>query len=139
MAMQPDEVLKTWFEEVWNQGKDATIDRLTAPDGLVHGLPVAEERGPAIFRPIYKRFKGAFPDIHIEVTKTITEGVAVLCHVTGTHTGDALGFPPTGKRVDFYGMTMARVVSGQTHEEWNAFDSLTMDQQLGVVPPTPGV
>jgi predicted ester cyclase len=80
------------------------------------------------------------PDIHIEVERTITEGdlVAAHCRVTGTHRGGTLGFAPTGRRVDFHGVTIARIVDGQFREGWNSFDFLTLYQQLGVVSPNPG-
>jgi predicted ester cyclase len=58
--------------------------------------------------------------------------------VTGTHTGDTLGIVPTGRKVDFEGMTIARIVRGQFVEGWNCYDFLTMYQQIGVVPPIPG-
>lgn len=60
------------------------------------------------------------------------------CHVTGTHTGGGLGIPPTRKGVDFHGFTITRVVDGTIREGWNGFDFLTMYQQLGVVPASPG-
>lgn len=64
--------------------------------------------------------------------------VSTHCRVTGTHTGEGLGIAPTGKRVDFEGMTIARVIDGQIREGWNCYDFLTMYQQLGVVPAAPG-
>jgi steroid delta-isomerase-like uncharacterized protein len=132
--------MRTWFEEVWNQGKEQAIDRLLANDAVVHGVPGGPCCGPAAFRAVFDTFRGAFPDIRIDVERTITEGdtVASYCHVTGTHTGDKLGIPPTGKRVDFHGMTIARVEDGTVREGWNCFDFLTMYQQLGAVPAVPG-
>jgi hypothetical protein len=31
-------IQRRWFEEVWNQGREATIDELLAPDVVGHGL-----------------------------------------------------------------------------------------------------
>jgi steroid delta-isomerase-like uncharacterized protein len=140
VSVQPDMVMREWFEEVWNQGREETITRLFAADALAHGLPGAPMRGPEGFRPLFHLFRGAFPDMRIEVERTITQGefVAVHCHVTGTHSGGTLGMAPTGRRIDFHGVTIARVAGGQLHEGWNCFDFLTMYQQLGVVPPIPG-
>jgi steroid delta-isomerase-like uncharacterized protein len=140
MSMRSAEVMQTWFEELWNQGREATIDRLLAADGVAHGLPGGDLVGPANFRTLYRAFRDAIPDIHVSVDKTITEGdhVAVLCRVTGTHTGQGLGLPPTGRPVEFTGMVIARVVDGQLREGWNCFDFLAMYQQLGVVAENPG-
>jgi steroid delta-isomerase-like uncharacterized protein len=139
MSISSDVVIKTWFEEVWNQGREETIERLLPADGVAHGLPGGSMRGPEAFRSLFRMFRGAFPDIHVDVERTVTEGdsVAVYCRVTGTHSGDTLGFAPTGRRVDFCGMTMARIANGQLREGWNCFDFLTMYQQLGVVPAIP--
>lgn len=140
MSMPPAEVLQTWFEELWNQGREETIERLWFTDAVAHGLPGGDLRGPADFRALYRAFRGAIPDIHISVEKTIAEGdhVAVLCRVTGTHTGEGLGLPPTGRPVEFTGMVIARIADGQLREGWNCFDFLTMYQQLGVVAENPG-
>jgi steroid delta-isomerase-like uncharacterized protein len=140
MSVKPDTLMRAWFEEVWNQGREETIDRLLAADGLAHGLPGGPMRGPDAFRAHFRMFRGAFPDIHVAVERTITEGEFVVahCRVTGTHQGDTLGFPPTGRHIDFQGVTIVRTVDGQFREGWNFFDFLTMYQQLGVTPPMPG-
>ena len=72
--------------------------------------------------------------------RTVCEGdfAAVHVRVTGTHSGDTLGISPSGKKVEFEGMTIGRIVEGQFREGWNAFDLLTMYQQIGVVAPVPG-
>jgi len=137
MSSEPETVIRTWFEEVWNQRREAAIDRLFAPEGVVHGLPGGDLRGPGSFKQIFQTFSGAFPDIHITVERTMTDGeyISALCRVQGTHTGPTLGMPATGKRVDFQGITMGRVSGGQIQEGWNVFDFLAMYQQLGVAPP----
>ena len=140
MSMTPDAVMRTWFDEVWNQGREASINKLFSATGVVHGLPGGPLQGPASFHPVFKMFRGAFPDIHIDVVRSTVEGeyVTVLCRVTGTHTGNTLGFAPTGRKVDFNGMVLARIANDQFQEGWNCFDFLTMYQQLGAVSPTPG-
>jgi steroid delta-isomerase-like uncharacterized protein len=140
MSVQPESVIRAWFDEVWNQGREETIDRIFAPDAVAHGLPGGSMRGPDAFRPLFQAFRGAFPDIQITILRTVTEGevVAAHCRVTGTHTGATLPLAPTGRRVDFEGMTIARIVDGQVREGWNCFDFLTMYQQLEAVPPVPG-
>lgn len=135
MSQSPEAALRTWFDEVWNQGREDTIDRLFPADAVAYGLPEGPITGPAEFRVIFSRFRGAFPDIRIDVERTIatSDSVAAEVHVTGTHTGGALGFPATSRRIDFHGMVMATVANGQVRECWNCFDFLTMYQQLGVV------
>jgi predicted ester cyclase len=135
MSPAPDAVMRAWFEEVWNQGQESAIDRLFATDGVAHGLPGGDLFGPQAFRPVFVTFRGAFPDIHFDIERTVVQGdvVAVHCRVTGTHTGATLG-APTGRPIDFGGMVIARITDGQFREGWNCFDFLTMYQQIGLVP-----
>lgn len=134
--MTPDELAREWFERLWNQGDESTIDRLLAPHARVHGLGSGSMDGPDAFRPFFRQFRAAMPDVHVDVARTVTDGDTTVahCHVTGTHTGPELGFAATGRSVDFWGFTMLRVEDGVLVEGWNCFDFLTCYQQLGVLP-----
>jgi predicted ester cyclase len=128
-----------WFARVWNQGDESAIDELYAPTAVAYGLPATQAPGPDGFKPFVQALRTALPDIHIEVTHALSEGdlAAVHCRVTGTHMGDMMGAAPTKRPVEFTGMTMARVRDGQIVEGWNAYDFMTMYQQLGIEPPQP--
>ncbi len=52
----------------------------------------------------------------------------------GTHKGELMGIPPTGKQIAVSGMTISRIVNGKAEETWANYDALGMLQQLGVVP-----
>ena len=140
--MTPDAVLRTWFKEVWDEGNEAAIDRLLAPDAVAHGLGAQPIVGPEAFKPYFRAMRAALGDLEIEITQTVTEGerVAGHCHVIARHVGDTLGGPATNQPLDFWGMTIARVRDGRMVEAWNCFDFLKMYQQLGWVsdPPLPG-
>ena len=135
MPMSPKEVDTTWFELVWNRKDAGAIDRYLAPDAKMHGLGDAPMM-PDAFKQMHKTFCEAFPDIRIEVVRTISEGdtVAALCHVTGTHCGSSLGCAPTQNKIDVWGMGMARVADGRIVEGWNAWDFMSMYQQVGMLP-----
>jgi predicted ester cyclase len=139
MQKSPREVALNWFEQVWNQRSEAAIDRLLAPTARMHGLPTPDGQplvGPAGFKALYLPMRAAFPDIHIEVVRSVEEGplVAVHCRVTGTHHGEGLGIAATGKPVEIWGMGMARVENGVIVEGWNAFDFMTLYQTVGLLP-----
>ena len=138
MNTTPDQLIREWFECLWNQGQEETIERLAAPDVVVHGLAPSAIRGAAALKPLYRLFRAALPDIHISVDRTVTEGdmVAAHCRVTGTHIGEGLGVAPTGRHVEFWGMAMGRVRGGQLVEGWNCFDFLSLYEQIGRVPRT---
>ena len=138
MAMSPKEVAATWFATVWNKQDASAIDRYLAPDAKMHGLG-PEAMTPAEFKALHQAYCAAFPDIHIEVVRTVSEGDMVVahCRVTGTHRGQGLGIGPTDRGIDIWGMGMARVVDGKIAEGWNSFDFLTMYQTVGVLPALP--
>ena len=128
-------ILEHWFEEVWNKGNESAIDEMAAQNVVGHGLVDAdgnEVHNVAGFKVFYKQFRSAFPDIHVKIEKTVSEGdmVAARCLVTATHSGHGIGKDPTNKPVRFTGMCMVRVKDGKITESWNNFDFLAMQQQL---------
>lgn len=126
-------IVHEWFDQVWNQGDESAIDRLFHAQGKAHGLAVGDTfEGPEAYKPLLRKFKQAFPDLRIEVVDSVREGdkVAVRCVVRGTHTGEGLDIPPTGRSVEISGITFARERGGQIVEAWNVFDFPTMMAQL---------
>ena len=58
---------------------------------------------------------------------------------TGTHQGELMGIPPTGKRISVTGVHYGRARDGMAVEHWAGVDTLGMLQQLGIVPMMGGV
>ena len=141
MADTPDLVVRRWFKEVWDEGREDSIDALMAPYGVAYGLPGGPFHGPTAFKPLFRMFRDALGDLSIEVVRTVSEGdtVAAHCHVTARHSGETLGGAATGQPVDFWGISILRVEDGKIVEGWNCFDMLSMYQQIGWVanPPLP--
>ena len=135
MSAEHKDLVRRWFQEVWNKGSVSAIDEMLAPDAVVHGLGPADLHGPAGFKTFHAAYRDAFPDVAVQIDDILDEGhiVAVRWSGTGTHKGAGLGMPPTGKRAHFSGMTFVRVHHGKLVEGWNVFDQLGMLQQLGVV------
>lgn len=132
MPMTPKQVAAKWFEEVWNQGKPSAIEEMLHTTAKVQGLgePIT---GHAQFKELQALYRGAFPDLRIDVDDIFAEGEQVVVRWTasGTHKGNHLGIPPTGKKARFTGIAIARVKDGKIVEGWNAFDQLGMLQQIG--------
>ena len=124
MSQQNEALVRRWFEEVWNQRRDATIDELVTPESVCF----ADEgpiRGPEEFRErMYRPFLAAFPDLRVEVEALIAQGdsVAVRWVATGTHHGEGLGCPPTRRPVTFRGMTWVEVRDGKLRDGWQTSD-----------------
>ena len=131
-------IVRRWFEEVWNQGREETIDELFAPHAVGYGLGDTDvtTRGPAEFKIFANNLRGALPDIHMKIEDSIAEGdkVTVRISVEGTHKGGNLGVPPTGRRIRIAGIVVVRIANGQIVEGWNSWDQLGLLRQIGALP-----
>jgi len=145
MSEENKALIRRWFEEVWNKGREEAIDEMFAEGAVANGLSDESGeplRGPAGFKPFFRRFRDAFPDIQVTVEDTVAEGdkVAARCSVRGRHSSDSLGFAATRRPVEFTGISIVRVSGGKIVEAWNNFDFMSMFQQLGALhfaPPEP--
>lgn len=78
----------------------------------------------------------AFPDLAMTVEDIVDGGDKVVARVrlTGTHKGDFMGIPATGRQVDIQLIDIMRLGDdGLVHEHWGVFDEMTLMRQLGAV------
>lgn len=124
-------------DEIINGGNLDVADELFAPEYVYHGPGGQELRGPEGFKQLITVYRTAFPDIELTVKDMIAEGdrLAVRFTIHGTHEGDLMGIPPTGKKISITGNIVYRIEDGMFVESWETFEQMTMMQQLGVLPP----
>jgi len=78
-------------------------------------------RGPSIIKEFVSGRRTAFPDLQVKVDPVIAEGdmQAWLRTNTGTHTGEYMGYKPTGKIITWKDMVFTRNnADGKAVEEW---------------------
>jgi steroid delta-isomerase-like uncharacterized protein len=134
-------VVRRFFEEVVNEGRFAVADEIFAPTFGERGSMFGEhgprsESGPEKAIKAARRFRAAFPDIHFTVDELVAEDDKVVVRVTfrGTHQGEYMGIPATGKAVQVSGVELARLANGQIVEEgWHYMDEVGLLKQLGVL------
>ena len=133
-------LVRQLVEEVINQGNISMIDELLIPDFVEHeelppGIPPGREAPKALFTML----RSAFPDLKATIEHLIAEGDEVVLHMTwtGTHEGEFMGIPPTGKRISINVIDILGIAEGKFVEHWGQMDSMGMMQQLGAIP-TPG-
>jgi len=80
-------------------------------------------------------FLGAFPDIQTTIEEQIAEGDRVLTRWTnrGTHQGAYCGVPPTGRQVEYSGMSIDRIEGGRVVANLGQADLLGLLEQIGAV------
>ncbi len=121
-------IVRRFFEEVVNEGKLSVVDEIFAP---TYG-----KGGPEGARQQAHVFRAAFPDIHFTVDELIAEADKVVVHVTfrGTHRGEFMGIPGTGKAVEVSGVELARLADGKiVEQEWHFMDELGFLKQAGIL------
>jgi predicted ester cyclase len=123
------------FDEVINQGRLDAIDEVLDSNFVDHG-PGPDLHGPEAFRAVVTAWRDAMSELRCEVSHLIVEGDTAgwLVHTTGVHTGDTLGFPATGKRINTVSANLAVFRHGKLAEHWAEQGMLATLQQLGVIP-----
>ena len=98
------------------------------------------EPGAAGLLQVVGMIRGALPDLRRTIDDAISEGDRVVVRFTdrGTHRGELMGIPPTGRAVTVEGINIARVAEGRIQELWHIEDLLGLMQQLGAVPAPAG-
>jgi ketosteroid isomerase-like protein/predicted ester cyclase len=128
-------ILRRMFDEIINQGRLEVVDELFADDFVDHG-PMGDIAGRVGFKQLVAQWRGAVPDVHCEVDSVIVQGdlCAWLVRTSGTHTGDGLGFPATGRRFETVSANIGRFRDGRAVEHWAEQGMFPMLVQLGVLP-----
>ena len=138
-AMSPDAatLIRSWFEEVWNERREEAIDRLLSKDATMWGVgrPDVSSPGSEDFKKFFHGICSAFPDTKIKVEQVVSEGDTAFARwtVTATHTGDSFGVPATNTPLKITGMSSCRVQNGLIVEAWNIWDQIGMARQLGML------
>ena len=124
-------------EEFWNKGKLDISGKVHASDIVFHDALSPELRGSEAYKQFVTMYRTAFPDLHFTTEDMIAAGDRVVTRWTcvGTHHGELMGIPPTGKRSTTTGIDIFRIADGKIAEEWVNWSTLAMLQQLGVIPP----
>lgn len=126
-------IVQRMIDEVMNQQNMGVIDEVFAADYVMHDPAwPAEVKGPEGF----KQWAGAMLEPYFSDSHTSADMIAerdkVVVHWTwsGTHTGEFMGIPPTGRQIAITGTTIHRFADGKFVESWASYDSLGMVQQL---------
>ena len=134
MSEQNTATIETWINEAINSGNDAVVDKLAHPD-YVYRNPTEELRGTKAVKALFAAYRAGFPDFHVHVDERVTDGDRMIqaFTLTGTHRGEFMGIPATGRTIEVHGFVFSRFTDGKIVEEWEVIDQLTFLEQLGVV------
>jgi predicted ester cyclase len=131
---ETNKALMKRFIEEYQTGRDEQVLRDTVSSRMVNHTPMAADPpgGPEGVKAIFDAFHAAFADFSAEVLDQLAEDDKVMTYHTfsGTHTGEFMGIPPTGRPVRFAVMDIVRIRDGQIVEHWGLVDQAALVAQL---------
>jgi steroid delta-isomerase-like uncharacterized protein len=121
------------FVRMLNEHDPDLVDRFVAADYINHNVFVAD--GREANRGFWASFFTALPDVTATVEDVIASGDRVVGRFIyrGTHTGEFMGIPATGRRIEMRSIDIWRVENGMFAEHWDELNALQVLTQMGAV------
>jgi steroid delta-isomerase-like uncharacterized protein len=135
MSVENEALVRRFFEEFCNGRQDGVADEIVAGDYVSHGPQAPPAEGPAGVKARVAVYQESL-DGHWDVQELFSAGDRVVARWTGsgTHEGELMGVPPTGKPIAVEAISIFRIAGGKIAEEWTVWDALGVLQQVGAVP-----
>jgi steroid delta-isomerase-like uncharacterized protein len=139
MSESNKSVIRAFIEEVINQGRFDRAEDLVRENFIELDPLPGQQQGREGLKAILQQLRSAFPDMHWTVLEMVSEGETVVTRFqwTGTHNGPFLGIPATAKSVVVHGVVIDHLEAGKMAESRILMDTLSLMQQLGVIPVPP--
>lgn len=111
------EIVRRWNEETYNERNLDVIDELAADDYINHNGDADRAR----YKALAAEMMAAYTDGGITLQEIVAQGdmVAVSWRMYGTHTGEFMGVPATGREEVYQGVSMYRIADGKIVEDWS--------------------
>jgi steroid delta-isomerase-like uncharacterized protein len=129
-------IVRRLYQEVWNERKLEVADELLSASHALQDPSVSgSQTGPEWYKQRVMELTTVFPDLSFTIEDTIAEGerVAVCWTISGTHQGEFMEIPPTGREISVEGITIHHIKHGKILDSYARWDALSLLQQLGVV------
>ena len=118
LASKNKDLMRRIYEEMWNRAGPSVARELFAkPEGV---------------EKFVNEFLTSFPDLQHTVEEMIAEGdqVAVRFAARGTHSGPWLDFAPSGRSIQYTGVTLARIAGDKIVEHHTWWDKAGLIEQM---------
>jgi steroid delta-isomerase-like uncharacterized protein len=128
-------LLRRFCEEFWSRDNLEAIPELVAEDFVDHHPLLGAPPGLEGLAALVTTWRTACSDMRETVEDLISEGDKVVGRFTmrGTHSGEFMGVPPTGRSVAMSGIDIVRVAGGKIAEFWYGEHLLELMQQVGAI------
>ncbi len=129
-------IVRQFIERVANQGNLDRTFEFISPELVDHAGAAGQAPGIENSMRAASLFRSAFPPWRSEIEDMFSEGDQVVFRGTssGTHQGEFMGIPPTGKQISMSGVHIMRLSNGKVIEHWAPSDMMGFMQQFGITP-----
>jgi steroid delta-isomerase-like uncharacterized protein len=131
------QLVDAFIQELFTKGDLGAVDRYLDPAFVNHDPPFpGAPDGPEGMRQAASLFRKAMPDWRSDVDQLVAEGDLVVERFTasGTHRGELMGVPPTGRTIVLAGVNTFRIAGDRIVERWGCLDQAGLLRQLGLLP-----
>lgn len=121
------------FGEAVNTGNLDKMYDLVASNCIDHDPAPGQIAGPEGYIAFFTMMRTAFPDFKLEVEQLVAdeEFVSFAYTATGTHNGEFMTIPATGKPIKIRGLQISKFAEGKMVERWGSSDELGILKQIG--------
>lgn len=133
VTQQNKQLLADFANAVFVKKDFSQLPQFMQQDYIQHNPLVPQ--GLSGFQAFFADWFKAAPDWHYQLEKLVAEGDMVWAYGTysGTHQGDWLGIPATGKHYSIHAVDIFRIENGKLAEHWDVLDTYGLFKQLGVI------
>jgi len=133
MLSAVDDLVRRFYDDLWNRWDDRAVDELLSEDFAFRGSLRTETTGRGEWRSYRDAVRSGSPDFHNDVCTLVAQGdeAAARLLYTGTHAGPLAGLPPTGRRFSYDGAAFFTAQAGRLTSAWVLGDLSSLRAQLG--------
>jgi steroid delta-isomerase-like uncharacterized protein len=126
-------LVETLCMTVFQKHDFSKLDEIMRDDYIQHNEDTPQ--GKAGFKEFFEQMFKAMPDFSYTIKKIVAEGDTVMMYstTTATHSGEWLGNPPTGNKLNFDVVDVFRIEDGKIAEHWDVADTLKLFTQVGKI------
>ena len=130
---------RRYYEAVLNEGDIVALDEIATADYEEHDPLPGQGTGLQGLKERVTMLRAAFGQ-RFQIEDVVAEGDKVVVRWTGsgTHVGEFMGIPPTGRSFTISGIDVHGFRDGRMAEHWHVVDQLSLLQQLGLIPQPDG-
>lgn len=135
-ALSNRELVKKFYQEVWNERKAQCVEKYLSPShALVDPNAMDTKTGPEAYQEVLTRFMRAFSSLKFEVQEMVCEKDKVVASwiITGVHSGEYNGMPPTNKKIIVEGISIHQIADGKIMDTYSVWDTLGLMKKVGAV------